>query len=115
MSVEAPELVTVPGSVQRFLDTAAASIVIDGERRPAASGDVTPVYDPGTGRVIAEVAMGGAEDIDAAVQSARAAFDDDWKHRTPSAQGRALMTLASLMEEHLDELAVLETLDVGKP
>ncbi len=91
-------------------------VFIDGRFMPAASGRV---FDDVTGRdgtVIATVAEGDAEDIDRAVTAARRSFDDRrWSDQTPAARKRVLLRLADLIRENLDELALLEALDVGKP
>ena len=88
----------------------------DWERAPA-DGRTFETLDPATTRPIATVAFGGAEDVDAAVAAARAAFADGSPWRRLSAAGRAklLHRLAELLEQHADELAELESLDNGKP
>jgi acyl-CoA reductase-like NAD-dependent aldehyde dehydrogenase len=66
--------------------------------------------------VIAEVASGTVDDVDAAVRSARAAFDDGrWSGLAPRDRGQTLVRLAELIESNGEELQLLETLDVGKP
>src|SRR5206468_2242541 len=65
---------------------------------------------------IATVAEGGTEDVDRAVAAARRSFDDRrWSDQPPMARKRVLLRLADLVREHLEELALLEVLDVGKP
>jgi betaine-aldehyde dehydrogenase len=77
--------------------------------------DVTlRVVNPATEQPIAELESAGADDADAAVARAKAAFPA-WRAFTPDARGRVLRRLASLVEEHGDELALLETRNVGKP
>jgi gamma-glutamyl-gamma-aminobutyraldehyde dehydrogenase len=91
-------------------------IVIDGQRRAAASGQTFNNISPLHGRSIGEVARGQAADIDAAVASARAAFDDGrWAHQSPAARKKVLQRFADAIVAAGDELALLETLDVGKP
>jgi aldehyde dehydrogenase (NAD+) len=91
-------------------------LVIGGERPEAADGRTFTTVDPSTGRAIAEVPHAGAEDVDRAVRSARAAFDDGrWSGLTPSQRTVGMLTLADLIERHADELAELESLDNGKP
>jgi gamma-glutamyl-gamma-aminobutyraldehyde dehydrogenase len=91
-------------------------IVIDGQRRPAASGETFACVSPIDGRVLAAVARGAAADIDAAVAGARAAFDDArWAGKPPAARKRVLQRFADKILAAKDELALLETLDVGKP
>ncbi|MBY5163624.1 aldehyde dehydrogenase [Salsipaludibacter albus] len=73
-------------------------------------------HDPATGRRLATVPACGAEDVDRAVRVAREAFaHGPWPHTPPAERKRVLLRLAALVEEHREELALLETLDVGKP
>jgi aldehyde dehydrogenase (NAD+) len=90
-------------------------LVIAGRPVQAASGQRFATLDPATEEPIAEVARGGAEDIDAAVRAAHAALHGDWSQITPAARGRVLLRLADLVAAHKEELAALETADVGKP
>jgi len=90
--------------------------VIDGKRVDAVEGARFDCLSPIDGRKLAEVARCGAPDVDAAVISARTAFEDGrWAGMAPAARKRVLIKLADLMLEHRDELALLETLDMGKP
>jgi phenylacetaldehyde dehydrogenase len=88
-----------------------------GEWVEAASGKTFPTINPATEETLAEVAHGEAEDIDRAVRAARRAFDDDspWRRMNASDRGRLIWRIADLIEEHGDELAMLESLDNGKP
>lgn len=89
---------------------------IDGEFRPARSGKTLPTVNPATGEVLAEIAACGAEDVDFAVQKAREAFDDGrWSRLHPGERKKVLVKLGELMQQHSRELAVLESLDSGKP
>jgi phenylacetaldehyde dehydrogenase len=91
-------------------------MLINGEWVDSASGKTFQSFNPATGTVLAEVAEGDREDINRAVSAARAAFDGGpWRRMTPSERGRAIWKLADLIEQHADELALLETLDNGKP
>jgi acyl-CoA reductase-like NAD-dependent aldehyde dehydrogenase len=88
--------------------------VIGGERRTAA--DLFDKHSPIDGRLIGRVARGQAADVDAAVKSARAAFDDGrWARRAPAARKRVLLAFAEKIQAAKEELALLETLDMGKP
>lgn len=90
--------------------------VIDGFRVDARSGARFDCLSPVDGRKLAEVARCAALDADAAVRSARAAFDDRrWAGMAPAARKRVLIRFADLMLAQRDELALLETLDMGKP
>ncbi|MFE8958136.1 aldehyde dehydrogenase [Streptomyces iakyrus] len=88
---------------------------IDGAEE-AGAGAVFPVVSPRDGRVIADVADGGAAEVDAAVAAARRAFDTGpWPRLAPAERGRALLRLAGLLEERREELALTVTLEMGKP
>src|SRR4051794_16627335 len=89
--------------------------LIGGERRPSASGETFATLDPASGRTLATVALGGAEDVDRAVRSARAALDGAWGATNAATRALLMTRLADLVEHHADELAELETLDNGKP
>src|SRR4030088_2266677 len=91
-------------------------MLIDGKWVNAASGKTFPTYNPATGEVLAQVAEGDRQDIDAAVKAARKAFDSGpWSRLTASERGKLVWKLADLLEEHLEEFATLKTLDNGKP
>jgi acyl-CoA reductase-like NAD-dependent aldehyde dehydrogenase len=92
-------------------------LLIGGEKVDAADGATFETLDPATGNVITTVAQAGPADVDRAVAAARAAFAEgsDWRSMTPGDRGRAMIRLATLVEEHADELAELESLDNGKP
>jgi acyl-CoA reductase-like NAD-dependent aldehyde dehydrogenase len=89
---------------------------IDGAYVDALSGETFDCVSPGTGRTIASIASCDSADVDRAVAGARRAFDSgSWSRAAPKQRKRVLRRLATLMEEHADELALLETLDMGKP
>ncbi|PCI52708.1 MAG: aldehyde dehydrogenase PuuC [Alphaproteobacteria bacterium] len=89
---------------------------IDGGWVEAISGETFETINPATGEVIANIASCDQADVDQAVISARAAFNEGrWSRLHPKERGKILIRLADLIEQHADELAVLETLDVGKP
>lgn len=89
---------------------------IGGGFREAASGKRFRVVSPRDGSVLAEVAECDAADVDLAVASARAAFEDGrWANKAPAERKEVLLGLAGLIEENLEELALVESLDVGKP
>jgi len=90
--------------------------VINGTLVGAGSGLTFDKRTPIDGRVIAQVARCDAADIDAAVKAARAAFEDGrWRRTNPQERKRVLLRFAELMRQDLEHLALLETLDVGKP
>jgi acyl-CoA reductase-like NAD-dependent aldehyde dehydrogenase len=89
---------------------------IDGRFVPAASGRTFDDVAGRDGSVITAVAEGGPEDIDRAVIAARASFDDRrWADMSPAKRKIILLKLAEAMRANRDELALLESLDVGKP
>ena len=91
-------------------------ILIGDEFRSSVSGKTFKTVNPATEEVICEVAEGDAADVDLAVHAARAAFETGpWSRMDARDRGRLLHKLADLAEQHLDELAALETLDNGKP
>ena len=90
-------------------------LFIKNEWRPASSGRRFPVVNPATEEVIAEVALGDAADVDAAVKAARACFESDgWRKLSARQRGRLLAKTADLLEARLDEFARLETAHNGK-
>jgi 1-pyrroline dehydrogenase len=80
----------------------------------AASGETMEVLNPATGETIAEVPACGAEDVGRAVEAAKAAFEE-WRGVTPKARAELLLKLADVIDENAEELAQLETQNVGKP
>src|ERR1700730_1758140 len=93
-------------------------LLIDGEWLEAASGKTFETFNPATEESLGVVAHGASEDIDLAGAAARRCFYDersDWRRMTPSERGRVIHRIGDLIERHADELALLETLDHGKP
>jgi acyl-CoA reductase-like NAD-dependent aldehyde dehydrogenase len=89
---------------------------IDGRFVPSASGRTYDDVAGRDGRVITQVAEGGVEDIDRAVAAARRSFEDRrWADMSPAKRKIILLKLAESMRANRDELALLESLDVGKP
>jgi acyl-CoA reductase-like NAD-dependent aldehyde dehydrogenase len=89
---------------------------IDGRFVPAASGETFADVAGRDGSMIAEVASGGVEDVRRAVAAARVSFDDRrWSDRAPTDRKKILLRFAERIREQHDELALLESLDVGKP
>ncbi len=90
-------------------------LLIHGERVPAKSGRYFETLDPSTETVIALVAEADAADVDAAVKSARDAFENTWGQMRAADRGLALLRLAELIRRDQEELVQLESLDSGKP
>ncbi len=90
-------------------------LLINNEWRAAASGDTMEVVNPATEEVIASVASAGRADLDAAVESARAALSGPWARMSARERGRLVSRLADRLMEKADHVARLETLHNGKP
>ncbi|MDJ0780310.1 MAG: aldehyde dehydrogenase [Gammaproteobacteria bacterium] len=89
---------------------------IDGKFQAARSKKTFPTINPATGKTIAKVAACDARDVDFAVKKARETFDDGrWSRQHPQQRKQVLIRLAKLMKRNRHELAVLESLDSGKP
>jgi acyl-CoA reductase-like NAD-dependent aldehyde dehydrogenase len=89
---------------------------IDGEFVPARSGRRFDAISPRDGSVLAAVAECDAEDVDLAVTAARRAFvAGSWSERSPKERRRTLLDLAAAISDHAEELALIESLDMGKP
>ncbi|SDT32850.1 aldehyde dehydrogenase family protein [Actinoplanes derwentensis] len=92
------------------------SLLIDGEWIEPGERETIEVLDPSTGQSIATIAQATDDDVDLAVQAAnRAHADRRWSGLAPIERTRVLTRIADLIEENLEELAVLETRDNGKP
>uniref|UniRef100_UPI0031E05F1E aldehyde dehydrogenase family protein n=1 Tax=Streptomyces hawaiiensis TaxID=67305 RepID=UPI0031E05F1E len=89
-------------------------LFIDGEFVEAADGKVFKTVSPSTEEVLSEVARAGSEDVDRAVKAARRAFEK-WSALPGSERAKYLFRIARIIQERSRELAVLETLDNGKP
>src|SRR3954453_13657476 len=98
-------------------DVRVTQMVIGGKTVDAADGQTFDVVDPATGSVIATVPQGGHEDVDRAVAAAQKAFEDrkGWANWAAGKRGRSLAKLADLIKKNSEELAWLESRNVGKP
>ena len=91
-------------------------LYVDGEWRNAESGETIAVSSPATGAHLADVAAAGAADVDRAVAAARRAFDNGpWPRMDPLERGRHLYRLAEAIRVRSKDLALTDTLNVGKP
>ncbi|MEE4106994.1 aldehyde dehydrogenase [Pseudomonas viridiflava] len=89
---------------------------IQGEYTPAASGETFDCISPVDGRVLASIASCDAADAERAIASARSTFTSGvWSRLAPSKRKAAMIRFAGLLKQNADELALLETLDMGKP
>ncbi|WP_074939581.1 aldehyde dehydrogenase [Ectopseudomonas composti] len=97
---------------QAFIEQA----IIGGRHVVAQSGAKFAAINPATGQVLAQVAACGEAEVELAVRSARQAFEAGvWSQRTPSERKQVLLRLAELILAHRDELALLDSLNMGKP
>ena len=94
--------------------TAVEGLAIGGERVAAAEGRSFAITNPATAQPLASVAEGGVEDVDRAVAAAGRAYEE-WSAMSPVTRGRRMHRFAALVEEHAEELALLECRNVGMP
>ena len=99
--------------VRHFLADDPGRLFIGG-RWTEAAGGVFPTHDPATGQHLADVARADETDVARAVAAARGALGGAWATMRPADRGTLLWRIADLMQDHIDELAELETLDQGK-
>lgn len=90
-------------------------LLIGGQWLQAASGKEIDTLNPATGEVIARLAQGDKTDVDRAVKAARQAFEGPWSTWTHYDRQRLLLRVHDLVEKHFEELALIETLDMGAP
>jgi aldehyde dehydrogenase (NAD+) len=90
-------------------------MLIDGKYVESASGKTFATINPSTGETLITVPEGDSEDIDRAVAAARRAFNGTWSKFKPAQRQELLLKLADLADKHFDELAALDTLDMGGP
>ncbi|AUW95475.1 MAG: betaine-aldehyde dehydrogenase [Sulfobacillus thermosulfidooxidans] len=109
------QILNAKASVQEFIQRTHRHF-IGGEWVPAASGETMDDIDPSTRGVLTQVARGDSADVDRAVAAAAQAFRDKaWRHMSPQARGVLMWKLADLMAAHLEELAQIDSLDMGMP
>ncbi|QLH13027.1 aldehyde dehydrogenase [Paracoccus pantotrophus] len=106
---------TISENARNFLDRRMHSLLIDGERIPAVSDEGIEVRNPSTGEVLGYLASGGASDVDKAVKAARAAFEGEWSGWTPYQRQALLFRAYDLIGKRFDEIAEIESLDMGVP
>jgi 1-pyrroline dehydrogenase len=88
--------------------------LVGGEFVEAVEGGTAEIINPATGETVAEVPEGSQADVDRAVEAAKKAWPE-WRESTPAARAELLLKLADVIDEHTDELAELESQNVGKP
>jgi gamma-glutamyl-gamma-aminobutyraldehyde dehydrogenase len=103
-------------AAKRVMAGAPTRLFIDGDHADAQAGGRFPTVNPANGEVLAEVALAEPSDVDRAVASAKKAFRSGaWSRLAPRRRMDVLYRLAELVDEHAEELALLDTLDMGKP
>ena len=105
-SIESDKIVQIPARHELY---------IGGKWTPPAAGRYFPSINPATGKVLSEIADADASDVDAAVRAARSAYARSWSTLSGRERGRYLFRVARIIQERSRELAVLESLDNGKP
>ena len=105
-SIESDKIITIAPRHQLY---------IGGKWTPPAAGRYFETLNPATNKPLSEVAEADASDVDAAVRAAKRAYDRTWSKLSGRERGRYLFRIARLIQERARELAVLETLDNGKP
>jgi acyl-CoA reductase-like NAD-dependent aldehyde dehydrogenase len=115
-TISADTLPDALGAPAREFISQSHRLLIGSERLDAADGRTFTTLDPATGREIAEVALGGAEDVARAVAAARAAFaEGPWATMPAAGRERLMHALADALEARAQEVAQIESLDNGKP
>ena len=103
-------------SNQLFLAEKGKKMLLNNEWVEAISGDYFETKDPATGTVLTTIAKASTEDVDAAVMSSQKAFKQGvWRSMLPAEKAKILWKIGELIEQNIDELSELETLDQGKP
>lgn len=116
MTLEIPDLPATHPDAVAFLAQGDHPMLLDGQWVPGVSGQWMEALNPATGKVLGRFPDSDAADVDRAVAAARKAFDQgEWRQMTPSQRSRILWRVGELIEQHIDELSELETLDQGKP
>ena len=106
---------TFPTPDVKFLQNREKKHFIDGQWRASLSGESIQTFSPGDGKLLATLARGSKEDIDAAVAVARRTFEGPWSKLTPHDRYTLMLKVADVIEKNFDELSLLDTLDMGAP
>jgi aldehyde dehydrogenase (NAD+) len=104
-----------PAAQSPFLSNPDKMHFIDGKWQPSLTGESIQTFNPATGRVLATLGRGRKEDVDAAVASARRAFEGPWSRFTPHQRYALTLRVCDVLEKNYEELATLESLDMGAP
>ncbi len=113
--IDQSQFFALPEPVSAFLHQE-HRLLIDGQWVPAASGEEFDVVDPSTGAVVCRVPKGSAEDVNRAVVAARRAFDSGpWSRMSGADRAKLIWRLADALEARVEDFAILESVDNGKP
>ena len=111
-----PQDGSIPSTIERYVTGGNPSMLIDGAFVLAASGETFDTLNPATQQLLARLPAADATDVDRAVVAARRAFDDGpWSTMKPFDRQRIMLRFADLVEARHDDLAILDTLDMGAP
>ncbi|MFK7887476.1 MAG: aldehyde dehydrogenase [Gammaproteobacteria bacterium] len=103
-------------ATRRFLANDQKKMLVDGTWVAADDGRTFETSDPATGECLASIPRAGSADVDAAVASARRSFDNAiWRSMVPAQRAQVMWRIGELIDQNIEELAELETLDQGKP
>lgn len=108
-------IASLPHKRPAFLSPEPKKLLIGGRWAEALSGRTFEARDPATGEHLANIGEGGAGDIDAAVKAARHAFENGWAKFKPVDRQRALVRMADIVDRNFEELALIDTYDMGAP
>ncbi len=98
-----------------FLNGGPKQLLIDGRLDDALSGERFTTVNPSTGEDVAQLALAGAEDVDRAVMAARAALEGPWSRFTAADRQAVLLRLAELADQEFEDLALIDTIEMGRP
>ena len=116
MNIDLAEFSPSIDATKRFLSQPEKKMLINGEWVSSVSGAQFNTLDPASGQILASFPRSNKDDVDVAVKAARNAFEQGvWKDMAPSEKAKILWRAGELIEQNIDELSELETLDQGKP
>lgn len=102
-------------TLDQLMQIDSSRLFVNGAWVPPLGGGTIDVQDPSTGEVIGRIGRGSPAEVDAAVDAANAALDGEWGRMTAMERGRILMRMSARVLARAEDLAMIETLDVGKP
>lgn len=106
---------SVRDAVASFMGDAPKKLLIGGQWRDSTSGKTLDCINPANGQVVAKIAAGNREDVNAAVAAARRAFDGPWSKVKPFERQSLLLRLADLVDKNFEELSLIDTINMGAP